>query len=111
MRFPSLIRLPRNKQFEIKPRYYDPVKEEIAERTERIRREMRGELEQRAGQRITFERKTSAVPSASLMQLAIAAILGLTFVGWLQYGNDIAYAFIVVIPIYFFFRFRKIFRR
>ena len=111
MRFPSLIRLPRNKQFEVKPRYYDPIKEEIAQRTERIRREMQGGDEAGPTGRITFERKSAAVPNASLMQLIIAAILSLTVVGWLYLGNDIAYALLIVVPIYFFFRFKRLFRK
>ncbi|MEM9326510.1 MAG: hypothetical protein AAGA85_12675 [Bacteroidota bacterium] len=111
MRFPSLIRLPRNKQFEVKPRYYDPIKEELEERTERIRAELRGEAASNPGHRITFERKAASTPNASLIQLLIAAILSLTVVGWLYLGNDIAYALIIVIPVYFYFRFRKMIRK
>lgn len=32
MKLPSLVRLPRNRSFNFEPRYYDPVKEDIARR-------------------------------------------------------------------------------
>lgn len=109
MRFPSLIRLPRNKQYYIKPRYYDPIKEEIEERTSRIKREMEGDSEEDYGAgRISFQRKRDALPSASFMQLIIATLLGTSVVGWLYFGNDIVYALFLIIPIYAFIRFRKL---
>ena len=57
MRFPSLFRTPRHQKFHIEPRYYDPIKEEIAERTERIRKEMDGEYKGGSAGRISFKRK------------------------------------------------------
>jgi hypothetical protein len=107
-KFPSLFRLPVNKQFDIKPRHYDPIKEDIAERTKRIELELRGEISgnsKRGG--ITFERRTQSVPNASFLQLAMAAGLGLLFVGWLFYGNQILYLGWLAVPIYLYFRFRK----
>lgn len=110
MRLPSLIRLPRNKQFNIEPRHYDPVKEEIEERTSRIKHEMQGAGDYQPGQ-ISFSKRGAPMPSTNILQMAIAAILSLLVVGWLYWGNDIAYVFIAGIPIYFFFRFRKFRRR
>lgn len=43
MKFPSIFRTSTNQRFDIKPRYYDPVKEEIEERTSRIKRELQEE--------------------------------------------------------------------
>lgn len=40
MKIPSLFRLPQHKRFNYIPRYYDPVKEDIANRTERIKKEL-----------------------------------------------------------------------
>lgn len=111
MRFPSLIRVPRNKRFTIEPRYYDPIKEEIEERTRRIKEEMENK---KSGTyvpgRISFQRKTSSVPNASFLQLIIATVLGGTVVGWFYYGNDVFYALWLAVPVYLFFRLRK-FRR
>ena len=110
MKFPSLIRLPRNRRFGFAPRYYDPIKEEIEERTRRIQQELNtGDVSgEYVPGRITFQRKTQSVPSTSLLQLAIAAILGLMVIGWLFLGNDIFYYMAYVgIPIYVYFRFIK----
>lgn len=112
MRFPSLIRLPRNKQFRMEPRYYDPIKEDIAERTERIKRELEGEKEDYKPGNISFDRRTKSVPNTSFLQLLIAAVLGSLVVGWLFYGNQVFYSLFLIFPIYLYFRLKKIlFRR
>lgn len=43
MKFPSLFRSTSPMRYDVKPRYYDPVKEEIEERTARIKKEMEEE--------------------------------------------------------------------
>lgn len=111
MKLPSFVKTPRNRQFQIEPRYYDPVKEEIQARTERIRRELNGD-QQNAGQsyrpiNISFERRAQKAPNASLMQMGIAAILGIGIVSWLYLGNDILYALWLAVPVYLYFRFKK----
>ena len=40
MKFPSIFRTSSHQRFDIKPRYYDPVKEEIEQRTSRIKQEL-----------------------------------------------------------------------
>ena len=112
-RFPSLFRLPKHQQFHIKPRYYDPVKEEIAERTERIREEMRGkEGGNYQPSKINFKRKAQSAPSSSLLQLGIAAVLGLMVMGWLQFGGDFFYYLLwVIVPGYLFYRLRTLRKR
>lgn len=40
MKLPSLFRTASNVRYDIKPRYYDPVKEEIEQRTARIKKEL-----------------------------------------------------------------------
>jgi hypothetical protein len=117
MRFPSLIRLSKNKRFSFEPRYYDPIKEEIEERTEKIKRELelesRGESQEDSYMpgRISFERKTQSVPNTSFLQLIIAAALGLTVIGWLYYGNEFFYVYWLAVPVYLYFRFRNKVRR
>lgn len=107
MRFPSLIRLPKYKRFEITPRHYDPIKEEIEARTARIKSEMNGEDPEYVSGRINFERRSKSIPNTSFLQLIIAATLGLTVVGWLYFGNVVFYALWLFVPVYLFFRFRK----
>ncbi len=107
MKFPSFIKVNKYKRFEITPRYYDPIKEEIAQRTERIKREMNGEEPTYVSGRISFERKSASIPSQSFLQLIIASVLGLGVVGWLYFGNEILYALWLAVPVYLYFRFRK----
>lgn len=109
MRFPSLFRLPGNQQFEIKPRYYDPVKEFVEQRKALAK----GEKENMDGDvpsvsRVRFERRKSSTGLAtSLLQLIIALVLASLIVGWLYLGNDILYVCLGLIPLYFYFKFRK----
>lgn len=107
MKIPSFVRLPNYKRFGFEPRYYDPIKEEIAERTARIKREMNGEAGDYVPSRIVFERKQTAGNNASFLQLIIAAGLGGITVGWLYFGNSIFYALWLLVPVYLYFRLRN----
>ncbi|MEM6736195.1 MAG: hypothetical protein AAGC64_09640 [Bacteroidota bacterium] len=113
MRFPSLFRLPRHQQFHIQPRYYDPVKEEIKERTKRIREETEGkESTIYQPSKISFKRRAKSTPNTSLLQLGIAAFLGILIVGWLQFGGDfLFYLLWVIFPVYLFYRVRSFRKR
>lgn len=110
MRFPSLFRIPKYQRFEIKPRYYDPIKEEIQERTERIKKELEGkDSGDYQPAQISFRRKTKSAPATSMIQLAIAAVLGLMIMGWLQFGNDVFYYLLwILIPGYLLYRLKTI---
>ncbi|MEQ8626580.1 hypothetical protein [Ekhidna sp.] len=113
MRFPSLFRLPKHQQFRIQPRYYDPVKEEIKERTERIKEEMEGkEISDYRASKINFKRKTKSAPFTSMLQLGIAALLGVMVLGWLQFGNEVFYYLLwVAVPIYLLYRLKTLRKR
>ncbi len=113
MRFPSLFRVPKYQQFEIKPRYYDPVKEEIKERTERIKQELEGkETSDYKPANISFRRKTRSAPMTSMLQLLIAAVLGMLILGWLQFGNEIFYYMLwIIVPGYLLFRLKSLRKR
>jgi len=52
MKFPSIFKTASHQRFSINTRYYDPIKEEIAERTARIKRELEEEglLHQQEGE-------------------------------------------------------------
>jgi hypothetical protein len=43
MKLPSIFKTASHQRFSIKPRYYDPIKEEIEERTSRIKKELEQE--------------------------------------------------------------------
>jgi len=42
MKLPSIIRVPKHQRFNYEPRHFDPIKEEMKEREERIRATMQG---------------------------------------------------------------------
>ena len=118
MKVPSIVRLPKYKSFSYEPRHYDPIKEEIEERTERIRRELEAEnlIEKRKDEEgqakthsaasISFRRKERSNNNATLLQLAIAALLGALVVGWLYYGDKVFYSLFLIFPVYIYFRFK-----
>lgn len=110
MRFPSLFRLPKHQQFVIKPRYYDPVKEEIQERTERMQGQAEGiEGGNYQSSKINFKRKAKSAPATSMIQLGIASLLGLMIIGWLQFGNEIFYYLLwIIVPIYLIYRLKNL---
>ncbi|MFD2035655.1 hypothetical protein ACFSKL_12700 [Belliella marina] len=96
MKFPSIFRTAKPMGFEIKPRYYDPVREEIEQRTERIKRNLQAEGLIKSDEKMTDEfmqdygstirgaftqggpigkRKSSPLESAGLIRLIIFVLL------------------------------------
>jgi hypothetical protein len=112
MKFPSLTRIHQHKRFHYEPRYYDPVKEDIKNRTERIRSEIVAETHRgyREHIREAFNRRDRENKKTSFMQLLLITIMMGTVVGWLYYGNVAFYAFLVLFPLYIILRTSKLFR-
>ncbi len=112
MKFPSLSRIPQYKRFMYEPRYYDPVKEDIKNRKERIRSEMSEKQNREHRERIreAFGRREKEGRRANLMQLLLMTIMAGTFVGWWYYGTVAFYVFLVLFPLYIIFRTSKHFR-
>ncbi len=112
MKFPSLSRIPKNKRFTFEPRYYDPIKEDIQNRTERIKGEIKHTSSKVYREHIksAYASRERREKSTNFMQLLLILILLGTFFGWIFYGNIVIYAFIVVFPIYIFLRTRKFFQ-
>lgn len=112
MKFPSIFRVNQPRRFQISPRHYDPVKEEISDRTERIRRELeeQGVLTPEKGQgkklssrygssiRGAFtqgspikKQPSSIFQSAGLLRLIIFFFLIGGFGGYLYIGPEVFY--------------------
>lgn len=108
MKVPSLTRLPKNKRFNFQPRYYDPVKEEIDERTRRIREELDSEASESYRERIStaFRRRSRANKSAGIMQFGFVIMFAGIFFGYIFFGKYILYAFLVFIPFYIWLKFK-----
>ncbi len=112
MKFPSLIRLPRNKRFNFEPRYYDPIKEDIENRVAQIKSEMNcndGEI-YKSSISGSFRRniESNAKSTPALLQFIIFTLLLGSFVGWLFYGNLVLYILAAFVPVYLFLRLRRI---
>lgn len=129
MKFPSLFRTASPMRYDIKPRYYDPVKEEIEQRTSRIKKELENEGlikpgdEQNlgsygAGIRGSFsqykgikQRETSLFSSTAMIRtLLFLAMVAMAF-GYIYIGPDIfiylLYSGLIVGGIYFIFRLKN----
>ncbi|WP_339875183.1 hypothetical protein [uncultured Algoriphagus sp.] len=129
MKFPSVFRTAAPTRFDVKPRYYDPVREEIEQRTSLIKRELeaQGLLEKSdgtprdfgsygAGIRGSFAQHKGIKERDGLNVFASTAMIR-TFIFLLLFGSIfgyvylgpvifeyIAYAVAIGAGIYFFFR-------
>jgi hypothetical protein len=112
MKFPSLFRTPDPKRFHFEPRYYDPVKEDIARRTARINQELAEDKNNnyRANISSAFARKSRQSNKSGLIQFSLIAGMFCTFFGYLYYGNIALYLMLSVIGVYFIYRFSRLFK-
>lgn len=115
MKFPSIFRVNQPHRFQITPRHYDPVKEEIHQRTERIKRELQqeGVLDPEGGdidrpfrgggssirgaftQGSPIKRKPSSLfESTGMIRLIIMIILIGGFGGYIYLGPEVLYYFL-----------------
>ncbi|WP_209329639.1 hypothetical protein [Lunatimonas salinarum] len=113
MKFPSIFKTNQPHRFQITPRHYDPVKEEIHQRTERIKRELQQEgvldteedddTHYRGGSSIRgaftkgspIKQKPSSVfESTGMIRLIIMVVLIGGFAGYIYLGPDILYYFL-----------------
>lgn len=102
MKLPSIVKLPRNRQFTVTPRYYDPVKEEIRERTERIRRELDKDqmIDYKSSISSAFSRRSRHQAKGNNMQILFILLMAGAFTGFLFYGNIALYAGLALVPLY-----------
>jgi len=112
MKFPSLFRTPTPKRFHFAPRYYDPIKEDIARRTAKIKQELSGAESNnyRANISNAFARKSRQSNKSGLIQFSLIAGMFCTFFGYLYYGNIALYLLLAVMGIYLVHRFGGLFK-
>jgi len=108
MKLPSLTRLPKNKRFNFQPRYYDPIKEEIEERTSRIQQEL-GDSSEYYREHIAsaFRRRAKGEKTSGFLQFIFVISFAVIFFGYIYYGSQIFYAFIILIPVYIWMKRRN----
>lgn len=96
MKIPSLIKIPNHQRFYIKPRYYDPIKEEVENRERLIIAEINAEKKKGTyvpGTRIAsaFDRSRSKKDNSSVIRfLFVILLLGGT-IGYLYMGITAIY--------------------
>lgn len=109
MKFPSIIKTPKYNRFNFEPRYYDPIKEEIEEKFRMARAKTKAGSSEKHTSSISaaFSKRQKKSSQTSTIQLVIAIALMGTFVGWLFYGNQVFYAYLVLSPLYFYWRLKN----
>jgi hypothetical protein len=127
MKLPSIFKTSSHQKFEIKPRYYDPIKEELEERTSRIKKELEGgvsptdELNTKgvgtsirgsfSSHRGIKQRDTSMFSTTSMIRTVLffgmlAAAFGYIYIGP-EIFNYLTYLALAVGGFYLFFRLKK----
>jgi Flp pilus assembly protein TadB len=122
MKFISLFtKAPSHQRFAYTPRYYDPKKEEMREREERIKRELERERGIVSETEMTGYRgriagsfhaarrrsKMNSGPNVVLLRLAVLLFISMFLFAFLTWGKPVLYSLFIFIPIYFYFKFRK----
>ncbi len=123
MKFLSLFtKAPQHQRFNYTPRYYDPKKEEMQEREQRIRKELErekgvagsasepGDYRSRITGAIHAARrrsKTKAAPSAVLLRFGVLLFLVVFLMAYLTWGKPVIYSLFLFIPVYFYIKFRQ----
>lgn len=117
MKFKGFFNTAKYQKFHLEPRYYDPVKEDIANRTSRIKAEMglsQGEFDPGYRSQIegSFRKNMKHTPSQTggqetMLRMIIFIILVLAVGGFVYLGSEILYIFLLIVPFYIYKRFRK----
>ena len=119
MKFFSLFtKTPDHQRFQYSPRYFDPKKEEMKEREERIKRELStevindpGDFRSRLSHSFQTARKRSKPSNgskgANLLRLGVLLYLVVLVMAFLTWGEVALYSLLLFIPFYFYLKFKK----
>ncbi|MFM5960810.1 MAG: hypothetical protein ACKOQ2_27295 [Dolichospermum sp.] len=122
MKIISLVtKAPQHQRFNYVPRYYDPAKEEMKERVERIQKELDRErgvstevtetgYRSRIGGSFQAARKRSKPQqqgTETLMRLGIILFLTLFLIAFFTWGRPAVYGALLVIPAYVYLKFKQ----
>jgi hypothetical protein len=111
---------PQHQKFNYRPRYYDPAKEEMQEREERIRKEIereKGVAQADGGYRTRIagsfqaarkRSKPTAQTSTVIMRFGVLLFMVLVLIAFLQWGKPALYGAMVFIPVYLYMKFKGI---
>lgn len=118
MKLPGLFRKPRYQRFHVEPRYYDPIKEDIDNRTRRIKSELgmsdnddldAGYRSQISGSfRKNMKHATGGgADQTVVLRLIIMVILVFMVAGYVYVGMEVFYLLLLYVPFYLWRRFKK----
>ncbi len=109
---------PTHQRFTYRPRYYDPSKDEMLERENRIRKEIereRGVSQPDADYRSRIagsfqaarkRSKPSAQTGEVVMRLGVLLFMTLLIVAFLQWGKSALYIGLAFVPVYLYLKFK-----
>ena len=103
------MRLPKNKRFNYRPRYYDPVKDEMEEKESKFRRELSedGKRIPRVNISEAYRRRSRLERKGDTRQILFVLAFTIIAFGYIYVGNYIFYFLFVLIPLYIWMRLRK----
>ncbi len=106
MKIPSLVKLPNHQRFYIKPRYYDPIKEEVEHRERLLIAEINAEKKKGVytpGTRIAtaFKRGVVKKDDSGMIRLLIVILLFGGTIAYMFYGSIALYSAFAVIGLIF----------
>jgi hypothetical protein len=109
MKLPLIFKTPRNKRFNFEPRYYDPIKEEIRERTEMIRRQLKSNDTEYIHSSISqaFAKRSREYNKGNAMQFSFIIVFIAVIIGYLYFGNAALISFLVVLPVYILLKLKR----
>ena len=117
MKLPSLMKKAKYQRFEVIPRYYDPIKEDIENRTSRIKAELGlteddtdlGYSSQISGSfRKNMKHATgNGMGQTMMLRLVIMIALVMFAGGFVYIGSDIFYLALLYIPFYLWKKFKR----
>ena len=103
MKFPSILKIPRHQRFHIKPRYYDPVKEDIEQRESWAKTEASNEIDHLDERPIhrsriagSFVRTKGRADKSAMLRIVLITIMMSGSVGYLYFGNVVIYIVIAL---------------
>jgi hypothetical protein len=116
MKFPSILKIPENRRFKLQNRYYDPIREDIQNRTELIKSELerqkrdnpdmsgyQSRIEGAFSQKSYYKEKKSG-----MLRFTLMVVLFFGSLGYLYFGNVVLYIFIGLLGVIYFLRKREI---
>ena len=114
MKFPSILKIPRHQRFQIKPRYYDPVKEDIEQRESWAKSDASNEIDRLDGRPIhrsriagSFVRSKPKADKSSMLRFLLMTIMFSGIVGYMYFGNVVLYIVIALfLGAYLYTKFR-----